>query len=750
MTETLDETEVVEEAEVEIPRGRALVPISAAPPAAIEAELTVTELVARRDKILDAMKVVMVKDKHYGAIPGTGDKPTLLKPGAELLCLLFRLDPEPEAEETFYPDGHYSATVRTTIWHSPSGARLGAGLGSCSTRETKYAFRQAGRVCPDCGAEAIIKGKAEYGGGWVCLAPDTPILYSDYSWRPIGEAKPGDELLSFDECGHGGRKPRRFRSSVIEDVWASRQPTLRLVTENADVVTTASHRWLRRLPGALDWIPTERLEVGRSVRWLCEPTPPREATAEYRMGYLAGMTLGDGTMRYTPGQRSSAAHPAYWRVALSGRDEAVLGRLVAYLSSFGIEAHTRPFGGGPYSRAHQTYPLRKVEIRSISRLEAIAELLRERESVEWQRGFVAGFFDAEGSGPPGDHLRVYQGDTAVLERFRRYAQALGFTFDISERTDGRSNARLRGDTLEKLRFSECVQPALLRKTGVVGATMHGGISRIDAIEKGPTADVIDIQTSAGTFIAAGLATHNCFKKKGGCGAKWDDDSEQASAFEQVEVGRKERPRDELADSYNTVLKMAAKRSLTAAVLNTTGASELFTQDLEDMQRGDEPFEAATGREQARQTGGPSIPVPKNWAAMEAALTAAYTEVVVPDFEEFAIQLGEALFEDKTVERIFGGEPSGTLTKTEWGAFGGKCAGAVVKLLETVPREFPPPSRAEMQAAFASVADGKVLDGPVWSMSPEETDRLPRGGEVSEADRAEAERIANEAFDGGAS
>lgn len=48
---------------------------------------------------------------------------------------------------------------------------------------------------------------------------------------------------------------------------------------------------------------------------------------------------------------------------------------------------------------------------------------------------------------------------------------------------------------------------------------------------------------------------------------------------------------DIADVYNTCLKMANKRALVAAVLNTTGASDLFTQDIED-------FSADTFQQQA--------------------------------------------------------------------------------------------------------------------------------------------------------
>jgi hypothetical protein len=40
---------------------------------------------------------------------------------------------------------------------------------SCNSRETKYRYREAQRICPVCGQSAIIKGKEEYGGGWICF-----------------------------------------------------------------------------------------------------------------------------------------------------------------------------------------------------------------------------------------------------------------------------------------------------------------------------------------------------------------------------------------------------------------------------------------------------------------------------------------------------------------------------------------------------------------------------------------------------
>ena len=130
--------------------------------------MTAADIRQQVNLIQHVMHEVMKKDEHYGVIPGTGTKPSLLKPGAEKLCLTFRLDPQYEARETYIGE-HLTVTTTCTLYHSPTGRRLGSGVGLCTTRESKYAWRNAGRKCPACGKEAIIKGKAEFGGGWVCF-----------------------------------------------------------------------------------------------------------------------------------------------------------------------------------------------------------------------------------------------------------------------------------------------------------------------------------------------------------------------------------------------------------------------------------------------------------------------------------------------------------------------------------------------------------------------------------------------------
>lgn len=107
----------------------------------------------------------------YGAIPGAGTKKVLFKSGADKLTELYGLYDEYEldAKEDFDTKLFYYK-VKCVLRSRRDDSIVGTGVGSCSTYESKYRWRDAQRSCPKCKASAIIKGKDEYGGGWLCWA----------------------------------------------------------------------------------------------------------------------------------------------------------------------------------------------------------------------------------------------------------------------------------------------------------------------------------------------------------------------------------------------------------------------------------------------------------------------------------------------------------------------------------------------------------------------------------------------------
>lgn len=73
----------------------------------------------------------------------------------------------------------------------------------------------------------------------------------------------------------------------------------------------------------------------------------------------------------------------------------------------------------------------------------------------------------------------------------------------------------------------------------------------------------------------------CWAKLGGCGAKFREGDRRII---DQKLGRKEN--EDIADQFNTVLKMAAKRAAAAACLIATACSDMFVEDGEDAGDGD--------------------------------------------------------------------------------------------------------------------------------------------------------------------
>jgi len=136
--------------------------------------LSIDAAIERLNMLVEFVKTVMRKDVDFGVIPGT-TKPTLLKPGAEKLCTLFGLTSrfqlidrvedwigKDHNGEPFFYYLYRCQLYRQDILITEADA-------SCNSFEQKYRWRQAERKCPSCGNNTIIKGKEEFGGGWLCF-----------------------------------------------------------------------------------------------------------------------------------------------------------------------------------------------------------------------------------------------------------------------------------------------------------------------------------------------------------------------------------------------------------------------------------------------------------------------------------------------------------------------------------------------------------------------------------------------------
>ena len=137
-----------------------------------------TSLVDHAMQVQDLLKVtalvqqvraaVMVDGEHYGVIPGTSGKKSLLKPGAEKLSMVFGLSNKFDVTIENLPGGHREYRIVCSVFDRAGNPR-GQGVGSASTMESKHRYRGVGgKACPSCGEMCCKPSKKEYGGGYYC------------------------------------------------------------------------------------------------------------------------------------------------------------------------------------------------------------------------------------------------------------------------------------------------------------------------------------------------------------------------------------------------------------------------------------------------------------------------------------------------------------------------------------------------------------------------------------------------------
>jgi hypothetical protein len=101
--------------------------------------MTIQHMVERRKLIRQTIEEAMEEGVHYGIIPGTGDRMSLLKEGAEMLLSMFHIAVEPVVTDlSTATEVRFRVECRGTV----NGMYVGSGIGICSSNEEKYRWRK--------------------------------------------------------------------------------------------------------------------------------------------------------------------------------------------------------------------------------------------------------------------------------------------------------------------------------------------------------------------------------------------------------------------------------------------------------------------------------------------------------------------------------------------------------------------------------------------------------------------------------
>jgi DNA repair photolyase len=349
-----------------------------------------------------------------------------------------------------------------------------------------------------------------------CLSGGTPILMADGRTKPLAQVRAADEI--YGTIRHGS-----YRRYVITNVlahWSTVKSAYAVTLEDGTrLLCSGDHRFLtdrgwKHVTGAGRGAARRpHLTINNELMGVGALAEPPKESEEYRRGYLCGMIRGDANLASYSYHRPGRALGEVHRFRLALADGEALDRTRDFLSQAGIGTTEFVFAEASGTRRRMT------AIRASSRacVQAIRGLIEwpALPSPDWQKGFLAGIFDAEGCYSQGV-WRVSNTDPEIIGWTVSSMRALGF--DVAVEDLDRSNrlkcVRLRGGLKEVLRFFHTTEPAITRKRSIAGTAIKSEARlRVASIEPlGLDLEMFDITTGTGDFIANGVVSHNCFAR----------------------------------------------------------------------------------------------------------------------------------------------------------------------------------------------------------------------------------------------
>jgi hypothetical protein len=179
----------------------------------------------------------------------------------------------------------------------------------------------------------------------------------------------------------------------------------------------------------------------------------------------------------------------------------------------------------------------------------------------------------------GEHYGVVPGTQGKKSLFKSGAEKLSFVFGLSNKLDIRTSELPGGHREYTITCDLFDRAGNMRGQGVGSASTMESKHRYRgaAGKECPKCHAMACKGSKKEYGGG----YYCDQKGGGCGWATKGGTAECLALDKVAAIRAEN--QDPADQYNTVLKMAKKRALVDAVLTATAASDIFAQDLEDLE-----------------------------------------------------------------------------------------------------------------------------------------------------------------------
>ncbi|MAL93775.1 MAG: ribonucleoside-diphosphate reductase [Haliea sp.] len=329
------------------------------------------------------------------------------------------------------------------------------------------------------------------------------------------------------------------------------KPVIRLATRQGHALRLTDDHRVRKVTRQTRWrVETEWCEAGQLQPGDKVLLNNHRNNAEWRgkhtfeEGYLAGLLIGDGTLKNDKAVLSVWAEPA---VANGSAVSGVKGVMDAALRAARTLPHRADFAGWQTIAGRNEYRLATGALRSLALELGMAPGRKEitpraeATSSDFHRGLLRGLFDADGSvqgsQEKGVSVRLAQSNIDTLETAQRMLLRLGINSTIYRDRraagetllpDGKGGMKayetaaqhellVTGDNLrafaERVGFADTDKQNRLQQA--LGSYKRGlnrerFVAEVESLTAAGTEDVFDVQVPGiNTFDANGLHAHNC-------------------------------------------------------------------------------------------------------------------------------------------------------------------------------------------------------------------------------------------------
>jgi len=350
-----------------------------------------------------------------------------------------------------------------------------------------------------------------------CVDGNTLILMSDFSSKFIRDIEIGDEIVGVSR----DKTFNKYVKTIVTDKWKTFKKAYKIVMENeTELICSGNHRWFsnrgwKYTIGAIGGkMQRPHLTKNNDIGHIGKIEKKRVETKQYKKGYLFGVIAGDGTLKqYNYDKKRRDINRQYhFRLAMKDQEPVLVTE--KYLRTELFVNTNRMLFSMKDRKSQQTTQTLAIRTNKRSDFYTIKKLLNSKKMTkEFYRGFLAGIFDAEGSGGfTSSIIRIFNNDSKILSLIRQSLKKWKFSY-VTEKCNSRcASIRITGGLSEYLRFFQLTQPKIIRKINIFGRQLKGGIkiSKIVPLKKHRV--MYDITTGTENFIANGFVSHNCYAR----------------------------------------------------------------------------------------------------------------------------------------------------------------------------------------------------------------------------------------------